>query len=82
MNKVFSSRQDRLHFRILSGITLSGLQQMAHSAARAMLIVDYDGLNGVLAVSSSPTMKKAFVQEFAALRLLLTNGQKAQRWSR
>lgn len=55
---------------------------MAHSAARAMLIVDYDGLNGVLAVSSSPTMKKAFVQEFAVFRLLLTNGQKAQRWSR
>lgn len=47
---------------------------MAHSAARAMLIVDYVGLNGVFAVSSSPTMKKAFVQEFVALCHLLTNG--------
>lgn len=46
---------------------------MAHSAARAMLIVDYAGLNGVFAVSSSPTMKKAFVQEFVALCRLLTN---------
>lgn len=51
---------------------------MAHGAARAMLIVDYVGLNGVSAVSSFPTMKKAFVQEFAALFVLPTNGEKAQ----
>lgn len=31
---------------------------MADSAARAMLIVDYGGLNGVFAVSSSPTPRK------------------------
>lgn len=49
---------------------------MAHSAARAMLIVDYVGLNGVFAVSSCPTMKKAFVQEFAALFPLLQTGKK------
>lgn len=81
-NKVFSSRWDWLHFRILWGITLSGLQQMAHSAARAMLMVDYVGLNGVFAVSSSPAMKKVFIQEFSSLHLLLTNREKAQRGSR
>lgn len=53
---------------------------MAHSAARAMLIVDYAGLNGVFAVSSSPTMKKVFVQEFVALCHLLTNEGGSTTW--
>lgn len=47
------------------GITLAGRQQMASSAARAVFIVDYVGLNGAFAVNSSPTPKeKAFVREY------------------
>lgn len=51
---------------------------MACIAARAMLIVDYVGLNRVFVVSSSLTMKKAFIQEFTTLRLSIANREKAQ----
>lgn len=65
VDEVSSFGQDCAHFRILSGIKLSGLQQMANNTARAMFIVDHVGLNGAFAVNSPPTPnKKAFVQEF------------------
>lgn len=65
VDQVSSFRPDRAHFGILSGITLVGRQQMANSAARAVFIVDYVGLNGAFAVNSSPTPKeKASVREY------------------
>lgn len=64
MDQVPSFRPDRAHFGVLSGITVAGRQQMANSAARAVLIVDYVGLNGASAVNSSPTPKeKAFIPD-------------------
>lgn len=48
---------------------------MANSAARAVFIVDYVGLNGAFAVNSSPTLReKALVREYGPTLLYVTAG--------
>lgn len=63
VDQVSSFRPDRPTLGFFQGLR----QQMANGAARAVLIVDYVGLNGAFAVSSSPTIREHGGQPFFML---------------